>query len=267
MLNDSVKKNLRQLVDMATVNDDYETVKRIKIDHLKTVQAGGCGVPQTGGACQMKNDQGFSDFLKRISGATPVTGGARDDTDEDYAPAYKPVDADDSWEAPDEIDESYDIDDENISVSTGFDMDEYQDGGKRERNAEADDIYRGFLKKIQDALDVDEETAYVYRALAKAAVTTKNPELKKFSNEALKNKEIAKIIESKSKLKALTKGRDIEEIKQRIRENRAKYAAQRDSKKETKPKKKTEPSRWHNSRYHGFEQSEEIRLSLDDDDY
>lgn len=262
-----MKKNLPQLVDMAAIHDDFEIVKGIPIEHLITVQVGGCGMPSTtgGGECKNTDDKGFAEFLQRIQqtiAKTTEQKGGDMETDEDIAPSYK---VERSYEIDDEGDEPYEeesyetftINEDDISLGAGFDMEEYQEGGKRERNAEADDIYRGFLKKIQEVLDVDEETAYVYRALAKAAVTTKNPELKKFRNEMLKNKEISKLVESKAKLKALTKGHDIEEIKRRIKENRARIQAEKDKRKQSRMQARR-------PRYYDFTRSEDILLS---DDY
>jgi len=52
-----------------------------------------------------------------------------------------------------------------------------------------------------ELLDVDEDTAKIYRLALKIDVRNKNPELKKRENDALQVQEIEKITETKGKLK------------------------------------------------------------------
>ena len=84
----------------------------------------------------------------------------------------------------------------------------------RVRNPEADEKYRAFVKTIMDLLNVDEDTARLYRSAIKITIERKNPELRK--DELLKIKEMENIFESESSLKATLKKIDIDEIKKHM---------------------------------------------------
>jgi len=52
-----------------------------------------------------------------------------------------------------------------------------------------------------DALEVDEQTAKLYRSAIKITIGKENPELRKMENDELRVKEMEKIIDDKKKIK------------------------------------------------------------------
>jgi hypothetical protein len=111
------------------------------------------------------------------------------------------------------------------------------------------DAYNAILKKIMELLGVDEETGRIYRSALKITVTRKNPELRKRENDALKVKEIEKIVEDKKSLQKALKEIDIDEIKAYMaeqkslaEERRAEWEKTKGNKKGDKQNKKEEIS-------------------------
>ena len=106
--------------------------------------------------------------------------------------------------------------DENTNVSS-YDYDDdifsSQDRPKIERDVKADEMYKSFIQKIMDLLGVDEETAKFYRSAIKITIGKNNPELRKRENDALRVKEMEKIMESKKKLQDALAEIKLEEIK------------------------------------------------------
>jgi hypothetical protein len=99
----------------------------------------------------------------------------------------------------------------------GFSMFSSQDRIKRDPEITAK--YNEILKKIMELLDLDEETARMYRSVIKLYLEEKNPELKGPTNDALKIKEMEKIVENKKKLKDYWDkkiGPEAEKIKERM---------------------------------------------------
>lgn len=133
----------------------------------------------------------------------------------------------------------------------GFDMETWEQNRPRKRNVEADKAFNALDAKIMEVLDVDADTARVYKILAKHAVIQKNPELKKPANDPLKIKEMEKLIANKTKLKALTKNIDLEELKSKIK---ARYAEVE----KLRSEKKAKPQQ---SRYNNYLESSEIIFS------
>lgn len=60
--------------------------------------------------------------------------------------------------------------------------------------------YNEILKKIMEFLNLDEDKAKMYRSIIKLYLEKNNPELKGAANDALKIKEMEKIVENKKKL-------------------------------------------------------------------
>jgi len=107
------------------------------------------------------------------------------------------------------------------------------------RDPKITEAYNALVKKIMELLDVDEDTAKIYRLALKIDVRNKNPELKKRENDALQVQEIEKITETKGKLKKVLDTIDIEGLKKNLierREQREKEQKERGEKKgERKP--------------------------------
>lgn len=244
-LNDRLKKNLKQLVDMAQpIHDDFDKVKLIRIDHLNTVmEGGGC----TAGLSS--NDQ-YMNYLRGVAAAGRMSGGKKNDTFENDAPAFsKKREEDDDDDDDMDFDGSLDLDGSDDEL--GFDMETWEQNRPRKRNVEADKAFNALDAKIMEVLDVDADTARVYKILAKHAVIQKNPELKKPANDPLKIKEMEKLIANKTKLKALTKNIDLEELKSKIK---ARYAEVE----KLRSEKKAKPQQ---SRYNNYLESSEIIFS------
>lgn len=111
------------------------------------------------------------------------------------------------------------------------------------RNTEADDMFKSFIEKIIDQLDVDEKTARIYRFAIKKKVIEKNPDLRKRANDMLKMEEMAKIINNKKKLKEITSDIDIKAIQKimdEIENQRKKHQEERRKEKTTDREKTTE---------------------------
>jgi len=117
------------------------------------------------------------------------------------------------------------------------------------RDPKVTEAYNALVKKIMELLDVDEDTAKIYRLALKIDVRNKNPELKKRDNDALQVQEIEKITESKGKLKKVLDTIDIEGLKKNLierREQREKEQKEREQKKGEQKKgepKKGEPKK------------------------
>lgn len=88
----------------------------------------------------------------------------------------------------------------------------------RPRDEKTDELYRSFIKKIQDLLDVDEDTARLYRSIIKINIVKLNPELRGRENDTLKVKEMEKILENKNKLKSYLDKIDIEATRREMKE-------------------------------------------------
>lgn len=254
-----IYKNLEQLVDMYQYGgDDFETVSNINVDQALTIYDN----VQSDLEKHHTSDN-YNQFIRRVSNHFGrMQGGKRrvkDKTMEDSRPNVfkksksKPVVLEEESEdfAFNETDVKSDMFDETES-EIGFNDEEfYEQSRPRKRNKEADEAYKALDQKIIDVLDVDAETARVYKILAKHAVVTKNPELKKSSNDALKIKEIEKLI-TKPKLKALVKNIDLEELKAKIKERYAEAQKKREARKKQ-------------ARHMNYLQSDEIIFS--DDEY
>lgn len=140
----------------------------------------------------------------------------------------------------------------------GFDEEEYDTSTDtydqaRPRNMEADDLYKSFDEKIMEAMDVDAETARIYKIALKQKIVEKNPELKKRVNDELKVKEMEKIVNNKTKLKSALKGIDIEGIKAHLKEV--------DAKRKEKPERKKQSRYNHN----GYLLTDELILTPEKD--
>lgn len=88
------------------------------------------------------------------------------------------------------------------------------------RDPGAIEAYNALVKKIMDILGVDEETAKLYRLALKIDVVTKHPELAKFENDALKIKEIEKMVTDRETLQRAIDSIDIEGLKKSLEERR-----------------------------------------------
>jgi len=103
---------------------------------------------------------------------------------------------------------------------------------------EADDIYVSFVQKIMDLLGVDEDTARTYRSAIKITLEKNNPELKKRENDALKVKEMQKIMESKEKLQSFLDNEvNMEAVKKYQEERRAEGEKRRQERKNKRRKR------------------------------
>ena len=91
---------------------------------------------------------------------------------------------------------------------------------KTEEEKKIDETYRTFIKQIMDNLDVDEETARLYRSALKINIEKTNPELKRRENDALKVKEMENVIKDKKKLQTALKKINIEEIKKHMEQKK-----------------------------------------------
>lgn len=85
--------------------------------------------------------------------------------------------------------------------SDGDDDDEDMLMQDRPRDEKTDEMYRSFIKRIMDLLDVDEEKARFYRTALKINIENKNPELRRRVNDALKVKEMEKLMKDKNTLR------------------------------------------------------------------
>ena len=102
------------------------------------------------------------------------------------------------------------------------------------------EAYNAILKRIMEVLNVDEETAKLYRIYLKRQVGNANPELRKRVNDALKIKEIEKILgdnekTAKKELKKISK-ESIEELRKWMHEHQLTRTVTTDTP-EKKPKK------------------------------
>jgi hypothetical protein len=98
---------------------------------------------------------------------------------------------------------------------------------------QSNEIFRGFVKKIMDAIKVDEETARQYRFALKMAVEKEHPELKGRQNDVLKVKEMEKIFTEPKTLKKKLDAVDITAVKKILKE----AAERREREVKDKPKK------------------------------
>jgi hypothetical protein len=88
------------------------------------------------------------------------------------------------------------------------------------------EAYKDILEKIKKVLNItDDETARLYRSALKITLTRQNPELRKRENDAIKIKEMEKILENEAKAKKMLNEIDIEEIKKYMNEQREKAIA------------------------------------------
>ena len=126
------------------------------------------------------------------------------------------------------------FDDENIDWDEDYDMNEQS--RPRQKTA-SDEIYDSFLKKIMDMLEVDEQTARLYRAALKVHLEEAKPELKGRANDSAKVKEMEKFFTNKKKLTDSLAKIDIEGIKKKLQERRAEIEARR-AERAKNPKKK-----------------------------
>ena len=107
---------------------------------------------------------------------------------------------------------------------------------ERARDTVADDMYRSFIQKIMDILDVDEEKARFYRTALKINLENTNPELKKRVNDSIKIKELDAIISNKEKLKSTLDKIDLDKIEKFMTE-RKEEGEKRRQERETDEKK------------------------------
>lgn len=119
-----------------------------------------------------------------------------------------------------------------------FKYDDYTTYQSRIRfQPETIDAYNRILTRIMEIMGVDEATAKLYRSALKWKVGEKNPELRKKENDALKVKEIEKILEKEKDAKKIMKEIDLDAIKKIMEEQRLKseeFRKQRDSNKDNR---------------------------------
>ena len=116
-----------------------------------------------------------------------------------------------------------------------------QDRPKRDPEVTAK--YNKILERIMELLGLDEEKAKMYRSIIKLYLERTNPELKGSVNDALKIKEMEKIVENKKKLTEYWDKKvspHMEEIKSHM-ETQAKLGEERKKEIESKPKSKPKP--------------------------
>uniref|UniRef100_A0A6C0LSQ9 Uncharacterized protein n=1 Tax=viral metagenome TaxID=1070528 RepID=A0A6C0LSQ9_9ZZZZ len=100
------------------------------------------------------------------------------------------------------------------------------------------DAYNALLEKIKKYFDVDEEKAKQYRTALKITITREHPELRKRENDALKIKELEKILETEKSAKAAFKKIDMDEILSYMEEQRLKSLERSTEKNEKNSSKK-----------------------------
>jgi len=70
------------------------------------------------------------------------------------------------------------------------------------------EAYNAILKRIMEMFEVDEDEGRLYRSVLKITVTREHPELRKRENDALKIKEIEKLLDDKKKVSKLLNDKD-----------------------------------------------------------
>lgn len=132
--------------------------------------------------------------------------------------------------------------DDDDSDDNDFDLFSSQDRPRREPNVKVNEMYKSFIKKIMDLLNVDEDTAKLYRSAIKITIAKKNPELKKRENDELKVKEMETIINNKDQLQKILKTIDFNEIKKIMAEGKERGEERRkqiEEQRKNKPKNET----------------------------
>lgn len=112
------------------------------------------------------------------------------------------------------------------------------------RDPKVTEKYKEIREKIMELLEVDEETARIYSSALKYKIGQENPELRKPENDALRAKELEKLVKDKKTLQKAIKDIDIEEVKKVIKEQREQSEERRklflEKRKERGPKNKKE---------------------------
>ena len=139
----------------------------------------------------------------------------------------------------------YDDNSDSINLFTQdretSDSDWYDDYEQsRQRNPETDELYRSFIKRIMDLLNVDEEAARFYRAALKMDLTFRKPELAKRVNDPEKVKELEKLMKDKETLKKAIDKLDEKLIRKTMKEREEAAIKRRE---EAAKKKKKRPRR------------------------
>jgi hypothetical protein len=115
----------------------------------------------------------------------------------------------------------------------------------RQRNPETDELYRSFIKRIMDLLNVDEEAARFYRAALKMDLTLRKPELAKRVNDPEKVRELEKLMKDKETLKKAIDKLDENLIRKTMKEREEAAIKRREeaaNKKKKRPRKRSNKS-------------------------
>lgn len=115
---------------------------------------------------------------------------------------------------------SSELDDYTNNDSFRVDKEIYDTQDRMKQDPKTKEMYKDILKKIEKLLNVDEETAKLYRSGLKRDVILKNPELGKRSNDAKKIETIEKIVDNKTSLENAIKNIDIKAIKKYIEQRK-----------------------------------------------
>lgn len=113
----------------------------------------------------------------------------------------------------------------------------------RPRNRKSDEMYRSFIQKIMDELNVDETTARLYRYAIKITLQNKYREENTRKSDLEKVEEMQSIIGNKDKLKKFIDKVNMKDIQKRMEEQQEKWKKINQEKEKTRDQKnvKKEP--------------------------
>lgn len=202
--NSNSRGNMHQLLEQ---NSCAKFVKSL-LDHYK--QESQKSQKQKGGYCGKRTIGGYSDFSESFSESGP--------------------------------NDSFIVRRHNKSLG---DYDYLTNQGRPQRfmrDPKVTEAYKEIIRKIMTLLDVDEETAKLYGQAIKYEIGQRNPELRKRENDALRIREIEKLLEDDDKAKKFIKDLgDIEDIRRNILQAREENEARRREWLKTHPRRDRGP--------------------------